>query len=180
MQAKERRGKGAGFTLLELMIAIAVLAIAIGGISRSLAATSTLSRATEERGIAIDAALSVMESLRAETAGEVYVRYNEPTLDDPAVGFSPGRFFAVPSLTLRLGDADGFAGEIIFPGDGAQLLENGDDDELGLPRDLDADGVVDALDHSLNYTILPVRIRVEWRGVRGFQRVELYTQVGIL
>lgn len=176
------RSAGAGFTLLELMIALVVFTIAIGGISSSLASTSALSRATEERGIALDAALSMMEALRAEVPGEVYVRYNETVLDDPVDGISPGRFFAVPDLVLRPGDADGFAGEVIFPGDGTQLIEDGlvDDDELGMPRDLNGDGVMDAIDHSTNYTILPVRIRVEWSGVRGFQVIELVSQVGVL
>jgi prepilin-type N-terminal cleavage/methylation domain-containing protein len=36
-----------GYTILELMIALVVLTIAIGGISSSLASTSSLSRATE-------------------------------------------------------------------------------------------------------------------------------------
>jgi len=125
--------------------------------------------------IALDAALSVMESLRAADPQEVCVRYRQTTLDDPAAGASPGRYFAVPGLTLRNGDPDGFVGEVIFPGDGFQLLEGGLDLELGLPRDLNADGLIDAVDHSLDYTILPARIRIEWSGQGGFQRVEMYT-----
>lgn len=181
MRRTRTRARRSGYTLLELMIALVVFTIAIGGISSSLASTSALSRATEERGIALDAALSTMEALRAEVPGEVYVRYNETVLDD-LDGISPGRFFAVPDLVLRPGDPDGFAGEIIFPGDGTQLIEDGivDDDELGMPRDLNGDGAMDAIDHSTDYTILPVRIRVEWSGVRGFQVIELVSQVGVL
>jgi len=174
----------AGYTLLELMIALIVVTIAVGAISTSMASTSSLSRATEERSIALDAALSVMEAMRATDPQEVYLRYNQTTLDDPGAGASPGRYFAVPGLTLRRGDPDGFVGEIIFPGDGVQLLERVNDIELGMPRDLNADGVVDPvatpLDHSLDYTILPARVRIEWEGQKGFQRIEMYTQVGVL
>ena len=178
----------AGYTLLELMIALIVVTIAVGAISTSMASTSSLSRATEERSIALDAALSVMEAMRATDPQEVYLRYNQTTLDDPGTGASPGRYFAVPGLALRPGDPDGFVGEVVFPGDGVQLLERVNDVqlgiELGMPRDLNADGVVDPaatlLDHSLDYTILPARVRIEWQGQGGFQRIEMFTQVGVL
>jgi len=180
MRGTRLRAGEAGYTLLELMIALIVLTIAVGAISTSMASTSSLSRATEQRSIALDAALSVMEAIRATDPQEVFVRYNQTTVDDPALGASPGRYFAVPGLTLRRGDPDGFVGEIVLPGDGFQLLEGGNDLELGLPRDLNADGAIDALDHSLDYTILPVRVRIEWLGQGGFQRIEMYTQVGVL
>ena len=183
MRGKEQAGE-AGYTLLELMIALVVVTIAVGAISTSMASTSSLSRATEERGIALDAALSVMEAMRATDPQEVFVRYNQTTLDDPAAGASPGRYFAVPGLTVRPGDPDGFVGEVIFPGDGVQLLESGTDVELGMPRDLNGDGVtdpiIDLIDHAGDYTILPARVRIEWEGQGGRQRVEMYTQVGVL
>jgi len=47
---------------------------------------------------------------------------------------------------------------------------------LGMPRDLDGDTLVDAANHATNYRILPVHLRVEWKGVAGDASFDLYTQ----
>jgi hypothetical protein len=44
-----------------------------------------------------------------------------------------------------------------------------------MPRDLDGDGVVDALNHATNYVLLPVRVRVAWRGVSGARQLDFDT-----
>ena len=44
-----------------------------------------------------------------------------------------------------------------------------------MPRDLNADEVVDAVDHSGDYQTLPVRIIMEWRSVAGTSRIEMKT-----
>jgi len=57
-----------------------------------------------------------------------------------------------------------------------QLLENGLDRKLGMPRDLDLGGPpgeFDALDHAGDYRILPVLVRVRWQGPRGVQQIEV-------
>jgi hypothetical protein len=74
------------------------------------------------------------------------------------------------------GDADGRVGEVIFPngGNGATFLaENEVDPALGLTRDLNGDGAIDALDHSGDYRLLPVRVRVAWSGATGDRQIEL-------
>ena len=38
---------------------------------------------------------------------------------------------------------------------------------LGMPSDLDGNTIIDALDHSANYRVLPVRVRVRWQGMNG-------------
>lgn len=175
-----RESARAGYSLIEIVIAIVVLTIAVGSISTSLVSTTSLSRSNEERTLALDTALSVIEAIRAEDPAEVFVRYNQTTADDPATGPSPGGFFSVPGLTVRPGDPDGFVGEVQFPGDGVTLREDVGDIELGMPRDLNADAVLDSVDHAADYTVLPVRVRIEWAGTSGLKRVEMYTQIGLL
>ena len=74
-------------------------------------------------------------------------------------------------LDPRADDDDGFVGRIEFPsvavGGDLQVREDLKSAVLGMPRDLNADGVVDAADHAADYVILPVRVRLEWTGSRG-------------
>jgi hypothetical protein len=52
------------------------------------------------------------------------------------------------------------------------------DAQLGMPRDLDADGVVDDANHANDYLLLPIRIRIEWisKGTKNARRqFEMYT-----
>lgn len=162
-----------GFTALEVLITIAVFTIGISAVSSTLLASRSLNKTTRETSVALEAAESAMETLRGEAFEEAFARFNATDLDDPAGGNSPGIRFAVDGLRVREDDEDGFVGEIIFPGNGVELREDFVDDELGMPRDLDGDGNVDANDHSGDYVLLPVRVRLEWTGQNGNRFIEL-------
>ena len=171
----ERR-KG-GYTLLDLIVGIMILVIAVGAVSTSLTSGFSLNRSNSERAIAIQFAEGVLERIRATEFEEIYARYNATAADDPADGISPGASFTVQGLRPVEGDPDGIVGEVRFPGDGTLLLEDEVDRNLGLPRDLNADGVVDGLDHSGDYAVLPVQVSVSWRGANGPHRVDLFFSV---
>jgi len=49
-------------------------------------------------------------------------------------------------------------------GGALELREDFEQPQLGLPRDLDGNEVIDNLDHSSDYCVLPVELSVEWRG----------------
>lgn len=168
-------GREQGFTLLEVMISATVFLLVSGAVVTSLVVSSALNTSNREAALASRAAQSMVEELKATTFAEVFSRYNATKGDDPAGGTSPGNAFGVQGLDVAADDADGFAGAILFPGNGLQLLENTADAELGLPRDLDGDTLVDAADHAADYRILPVRVRVEWSGKSGAQALELVT-----
>jgi type II secretory pathway pseudopilin PulG len=57
------------------------------------------------------------------------------------------------------------------------LREDFVDARLGLPRDLNGDSLIDDLDHSLDYVVLPVHVRISWRGAFGPRHYDLYTQI---
>ena len=54
-----------------------------------------------------------------------------------------------------------------------QLREDVVDASVGMPRDLNADGAVDAFDHADDYVLLPVSVRLEWRDASGDRNVEV-------
>jgi hypothetical protein len=164
--------------MLELMIAMVVFTIGFSAILSNLVTAMALRDASRGLAVATEAAQGVLEEMRTRPFGQVFALYNANPADDPdGPGSGPGSDFAVDGLAARSADPDGFAGEILFPGDGVQLVEGSGDLALGMPRDLNSDGNVDAADHADDYTVLPVRIRVEWRGRSGDQLVEIVTSI---
>ena len=171
IRARGGAGPRAGMTMLEIAIAVAVLAVGMGGAVYSLLTSSSLERSTREQALALQAAESCLESLQATNFPETFLRFNGTAADDPAAGDSPGNDFDVVGLSAWPGDPDGLPGEILFPGDGVSLFENVNMPQLGMPRDLTLDDppAVDLvnIDHADDYRVLPVLVRVRWTGARG-------------
>lgn len=178
--AKERRG----MTLVEIAFALTILVIGVLGFAQALIIAVQANVAQRESTLAMQAARRTLESVQATALGVAFRTFNADPGDDPgAAGSAAGATFAVRGLQAQTDDADGQPGEIVFPiapGAASILREDVGDAALGMPRDLDADGVVDAADHSGDYRILPVVVRVRWRGVRGEGMVELKTLLGEL
>jgi len=158
------------------MVVSAILVLALGEISRSLLTVGRLEASNRETGLALDAATSVLERLRALPFDEVLSSYDSSPANDPAgPGTAPGSLFAVQGLDLRPDDPDGFVGCLELPLLGGELREDFVDVELGMPRDLNGDGIIDADDHAAGHDVLPVRIVVEWRGPEGPRSLSLTT-----
>jgi hypothetical protein len=158
------------------VISTVILMIVLLGISYGLVSTTSLERAVREQGLAREALRGRIELLRATTFEEVLARFDDDPTNDPAGGSSPGARFDVPGLDARPDDADGSVGAVVFPltEDGA-LFEDLDLPALGMPRDLTGEGDIDLVDHSGDYRILPVLVRLEWRGAAGDAALEMST-----
>ena len=63
-------------------------------------------------------------------------------------------------------------GEILFPMGGTYGTELRED-VAGM--DLNGDGQIDIEDHSTDYIILPVSVKVEWNGVAGARTLTFHT-----
>ncbi len=133
-----------------------------------------LARTNEENAIAYAAARLTAAELQGVPFDEIFASYNSDPSDDPdGAGTAPGGDFDARGLSPALDDADGFVGEIVFPeqatgvGTAVALREDLALPELGMPRDLNGDGFPDGLDHAGDYIVLPVTIRVRWRGASG-------------
>jgi type II secretory pathway pseudopilin PulG len=170
-------GRTAGLTLLELMMAMVVLTVAVSMLASSMSSAARLGPVQRENALAGEAARRILETLRNEPYDQIYASFNGDPSDDPAgAGSAAGSGFAVAGLAPADDDPDGFPGEILFPTQAPPLLEAGTWLELGMPRDLDLDGVIDAADHAGDYRILPIEVRVRWKGTSGMRQLSLYTQ----
>ncbi len=163
-------------------MAIVVLVVVLVLFARTIAASSQASGTHHEIALAQAGARSILETLQASDFEDIFANYNGLEADDPGgPGSSPGNGFQVLGLSPLPADADGMVGEIVFPSPAAspgQLIESLSDSALGTPRDLTGDGVVDDLDHSSDYRMLPVVVRCRWNGRNGPARYELRTILG--
>jgi prepilin-type N-terminal cleavage/methylation domain-containing protein len=172
LSACPRARRRGAFTLVEVVVVMAILAVAMHALSRTMVSVLAEQTVNRETYIASSAAQSYVESLRDVPIQQIFALYNADPSDDPAgAGSAPGARFAVPGLDP--GDApDGLVGEIFFPtidlaapGDppDLELREDVFDAQLGTPRDLNGDFLIDGLDHASDCFILPARVVVRWR-----------------
>jgi prepilin-type N-terminal cleavage/methylation domain-containing protein len=177
-----RRGSRSGFSLIEVVIAISVLLFGLLGFSQAVLRSVKTNDATREEALASEAARRMLETLQSQEFADVFRLYNANPNDDPGLpGSAPGANFAVAGLNALADDADGFVGEIIFPvnaGAPGVLREDVVSIPLGMPRDIDGDEVLDAADHSDDYRVLPVVVRITWRGSATTERVDFRTVLG--
>ena len=166
-----------GTTLIEVAIAASVMVIGLLGFMQVIAMSVGSSTANRQADLATQAAREIIEELQAANFATLQLTYGVA----PGGGV-PGNAFAVPGLDPDPGDPDGMVGEIIMPvvpgaGGGVEVRENLQMPLLGLPRDLNGDHVMDGFDHSLDKRILPVLVRLRWRGATGISRMEFKTLV---
>jgi len=178
-----RRSRRSGLTLVEIAIGCVVLITGVLGFAQAMISLEKAQQHTRDVGRATQAARQILESIQAQAFPEAFRYYNGTPEDDPGgIGTAPGKNFDVPGLQPRANDPDGRVGEVIFPtpaGEPAVLRENTVETKLGMPRDLNGDGLVNTLaDYSTTYVVLPVRVRVQWSGASGSGAVELRTLLG--
>lgn len=163
-----------GATLIEVLVVVTILTVGTGFLADTLISISRLNPVREQTDLSVRTGRAMAERLRAIPHDEVFATYDADPANDPnGVGTAPGSHFDVEGLSAREGDADGRVGRIVFPVIGAELREDLIDAALGFPRDLNGDGVVDNLDHSTDYSLLPVAIELAWEA-NGRDRTETF------
>ena len=155
-----RQRSQAGVTILEAAISLTVLAVALITVWGTLVYSSRSNVAAEQKKQALNAARAKLEELRASTFDTLITDY----------GPGAANSFAVP--TLGEGNSQG---SITFYVD-ETAVSGGTD--LGLPRDLNADGDTVDTDVSSDYALVAVRVTVSWTGALGAQEVHVGSLLG--
>jgi type II secretory pathway pseudopilin PulG len=192
----------AGISLVEIVVALSVLVVAASIFCQTLLSTTRMRHLNRENSLAADAARVLLERMRNEPFLETYRDFNEDPKDDPGGNATgPGHLFEVPGLEPLDGAPGGMVGRVFFPSltvevaapsggkkggivlGGAtvtqwHLREDVVDEGLGMPRDLNGNNVIDTANHSSDYLVLPVRVRIEWKSGSGARRFEIVTQLG--
>ena len=175
--ATPARPSRAGFGILELLIALAVMLLGLSGLVSVLLENLALGDQARSMGIAVQASRSRLEQLQGADLSTTFANFNDFAGDDP-VGGAPGSDFAVPGLDPDPADGDGMSGEIVFPvaaGGPGTLSETGPAFP-GMPRDLNLDGDAVDADVTADFGMLPVVLRLRWRAASGaIQRYEVST-----
>jgi hypothetical protein len=137
----------AGFSLVDVAVALAILAISLGTLLGSVFWAMRLEEANEESATASQHLRSVLEQLRARPMSEVYAAFNADPDDDPRPGVDELGALVSADPILHVGKKHAPVLAIRFP-----------EDE-------------DRLDPG--QTTLPVLVRLEWEGTSGPRSVEL-------
>lgn len=195
----------AGLTIVEIIVALSVLVVAASIFCQTLLSTARVRQLNRDNALAADAARVVLERMRNEPFLNIYRDYNEDPKDDPGGdGTGPGHLFDVQGLVAHDDAPQGKVGRITFPSLAVQVTSGGGgklgggggvlggsvtttqwhlredvpDEGLGMPRDLNGNNVIDTANHSSDYLILPVRVRIEWKSGVGARRFDIVTQLG--
>ncbi|MCB9914131.1 MAG: hypothetical protein H6828_03150 [Planctomycetes bacterium] len=164
--------------MIELAISMVILTVCCGMLTSTITGTMHNNRLKNEQQLAVEAARGVIEDMHKTDFYDVFWKFNDDPADDlNGEGTAPGAHFAVPGLRPRADDEDGFVGEILMPVKQRPLREDVVDEDLGLPRDLNGDLRIDDADHAQDYIILPVIVRLRWRGAGGDCEFKLCTML---
>jgi prepilin-type N-terminal cleavage/methylation domain-containing protein len=166
----------AGFSLVEMMLVLVVLTVAVSMLSGMVATTSAMVPLQLQQALASEAARAQVELMRTASFEDLFSTYNQNPADDPlGPGTANGANFFVRGLSAAIDDVDGLCGRVRFPEINGQLREDITDRKLGMPRDLNFDGVIGTKNVAADAIVLPVEIRIEWQYGVTLRSYSLYT-----
>lgn len=157
-----------GFTLIEVSLAMTVLLVAMLTATASTLRAHSLQRTNRERVQAQNAvrgAAERLQSLAAEAQGES-VGWGTAVINGFTANGEVAPTFEVPELTPQIGQANVGTIQIITDETRTDAQLGCD---IGMPRDLDGDGLATNTNVTGSAILLPAVVRASWRGSRGNQ-----------
>jgi len=173
-RAARRRGgirRQDGFTLLEITLAMTVLLVGMLAATASTLRMHSLRRVNRERALAYNAVRTTTERLQSLSARAITepAGWTATILAGVANGGEVGATFDLRELRARAGAANLGTIEVVTD-------ETKTDAELGaqlgMPRDLDGDGLATHTHVSADALLLPVVVRARWQGAGGNAQVQ--------
>lgn len=178
-----RQRKDAGFTLLEVTAAMALLGVSALGALSVTVSSMTLEATNRDSAVALAATQQVVEQMQSVPFDEIFARFNANPADDPdGNGTALGADFSLTTwedaerkqvAPMKIQSMEQMTSPIEitveFPMNGNQLDESPDDPIWG-GRAWDLDGDGDTSGFSGTYEVLPVRVVATWVTPSGDER----------
>jgi prepilin-type N-terminal cleavage/methylation domain-containing protein len=157
-----------GFTMLEVTMAMSVLLVAMVAVSATTLRCHALRRVNREHAVAQNAVLTIAERIQAASrlAHEDAAGWGQNIIASLSAGGGIGNTFDVPELTTPDGAAHVGSITVVTNEAATDATLHA---QLGMPRDLDGDGLIDNASVGNSARLLPVIIRAQWKGVGGTQ-----------
>jgi prepilin-type N-terminal cleavage/methylation domain-containing protein len=175
-----RRAGTRGLSLVEVLVAAAVVSIALLSHAASTLAGHRLTQSEESRSVALQFVREFLERIRAdEDWAGLYARLvAQDAIVEP--GSTGGAGVVVTDLPSLRAPTDYYSDcevpaslgpvqvlvqvPFVLSGTTRVLREDQTAPAFGLPYDLSGDGVVDSLAHGADYLALPIVVTLRWTG----------------
>jgi type II secretory pathway pseudopilin PulG len=155
-----------GFTLIEAVVVLSILVMGLLAMTSTSVTVNALREADRERRLASSALDSIIEDIKRTAATQVGSdpSWSENFIKAYSPGGNPGPEYPVHGLEPQ----DGEASIVTITVTRDETLTDAEiGANLGMPRDLDNDGLVSNTDVNGTATILPVIVRLRWAGASG-------------
>ena len=159
-----------GFTLIEVSLAMTVLLVAMLATTATTLRAHSLRRTNRERVQAQNAVRGAAERLQSLAARAVDdpAGWSTTVINSVAANGDVAPTFDVPELTAQANQAT--VGTITLVTDETRT-DAALGCQLGMPRDLDGDGLATNTNVSGTALLIPVVVRARWSGSRGNQAI---------
>jgi len=149
-------------------MAMSVLLVAMIAVSATTLRCHALRRVNRERAVAQNAVLTTAERIQAASrlAHDDPAGWGQNVIASLSAGGAIGNVFDVPELTPKDGAAHVGSISVVT---NETLTDDTLHAELGMPRDLDGDGIVSNPNVGNSARLLPVIVRAQWKGASGTQ-----------
>jgi prepilin-type N-terminal cleavage/methylation domain-containing protein len=168
-----KRHSTSGFSLVEVVIAMSILAVAFFGMIATITYTTRSNETTKERLLAMRAAEKQVETMLSGTFSTIYANYVGKQYDIEGLPFGWKSELALGRKVMVVEFPTG-----PLPGGGTGLAETKTGafmeltDSAGTAQNLDLNGdtiIADTATANNTYKILPVKITIRYVGVLGQQ-----------
>ncbi len=167
---RQASSKHAGFSLVEVMVLIVILGLGMLALTSTSLSVHSLQSADAERRLANDRLDSITEDVRQSSSAlvDAELGWVPSLLELYGPGGRPGDTFNIQGLNDQEGEPS--IGSITIVTD-ETLTDAELGVQIGMPKDLDNDGLIDNNDVSSTARIIPVIVRTAWTGSAGNQEI---------